>query len=165
MKYIGLISDTHGLFSEAVRNFLSPVDEIWHCGDIGGGLDTMKEIAAFKPLVSVHGNADNFELRFDCPEYQWFSREGVSVLMIHIGGYPGRYSPRAKSLIEQLRPKLFVCGHSHILRVIYDNKYDMLVANPGACGQQGFHQLKTALRFKLDEGRIYDMEVLKLPRE
>lgn len=108
MKYIGLISDTHGLFSEAVRNFLSPVDEIWHCGDIGGGLDTMKEIAAFKPLVAVHGNADNFELRFDCPEYQWFSREGVSVLMIHIGGYPGRYSLRAKSLIEQLRPKLFV---------------------------------------------------------
>lgn len=164
MKYIGLISDTHGVFSEAVRQFLEPVDEIWHAGDIGGGLGTMQEIAAFKPLVAVYGNADDQAVRFDCPEYQSFIREGVSVLMIHIGGYPGKYSAKARALIEKHRPTVFVCGHSHILRVMHDQKYDMLVMNPGACGQQGFHLLRTALRFKLHDGHITDLEVLKLPR-
>ena len=164
MKYIGLISDTHGLFSEAVRDFLAPVDEIWHCGDIGGGLDTMREISAFKPLVAVHGNADNYELRYDCPEYQWFTREGVSVLMIHIGGYPGKYDRNALQLIDRYQPDIFVCGHSHILKVVRDEKRNMLVINPGAAGIQGFHLVRTALRFHIDQGRIHDMEVFEIDK-
>lgn len=161
---IGLISDTHGVFSEAFRKFLEPVDEIWHAGDFGGGLETAWQIAAFKPLVGVYGNCDNQDLRFDHPHHQFFTREGVSVLMMHIGGYPGKYSPEARKLIEELHPQVFVCGHSHILKVAYDQRYQMLTINPGACGQQGWHVVRTALRFQIDSSGVHDMEVFELPR-
>ena len=164
MKYIGLISDTHGVFSDEFRAFLDPVDEIWHAGDFGGGLDLAAEIAAFKPLTGVAGNCDNHDLRYDHPLHRVFECEGLKVLMVHIGGYPGRYDVNARRLIDQHRPDLFICGHSHILKVVRDTKRNMLVINPGAAGIQGFHLVRTALRFRLDAGRIYDMEVFELDR-
>ena len=164
MKYIGLISDTHGVFSAEFREFLAPVDEIWHAGDFGGGLDLAAAISEFKPLVGVAGNCDNYNLRFTHPLHRFFECEGMKVLMTHIGGYPGRYDARARKLIDELHPDIFVCGHSHILKVMRDPKRDMLVINPGAAGIQGFHVVRTALRFRLDQGRISDMEIFELDR-
>ena len=165
MKYIGLISDTHGVFSPQFRDFLQPVDEIWHAGDFGGGMELAEEIAAFKPLVGVAGNCDNHDLRFIHPLHRFFECEGMKVLMTHIGGYPGRYDVRARELIDRYRPDIFVCGHSHILKVVRDPKRGgMMVINPGAAGIQGFHLVRTALRFHIDKGAICDMEVFELER-
>jgi putative phosphoesterase len=162
--YIGLISDTHGVFDDRFKAFLEPVDEIWHAGDFGSGMDMAAEIARFKPLKGVAGNCDNHALRFEHPLYRFFECEGMKILMTHIGGYPGRYDPRARQLIDEYRPDIFVCGHSHILKVVRDPKRDMLVLNPGAAGIQGFHLVRTALRFRLDQGKISDMEVFELDR-
>lgn len=162
--YIGLLSDTHGVFSDQFREFLAPVDEVWHAGDFGGGLETAHAISEFKPLVGVYGNCDGQDLRFDYPHHQVFEREGVKVLMMHIGGYPGHYDLRARALIDSTRPGLFVCGHSHILKVMNDPQYGMLTMNPGAAGLQGWHLVRTALRFHIDKGRIHDLEVFELPR-
>lgn len=162
--YIGLLSDTHGTFSQGFRDFFEPVDQIWHAGDFGGGLVTAAEIAAFKPLRGVCGNADDFILRYDYPVYQSFECEGLRVLMTHIGGYPGHYDASARKLIQEFEPDLFVCGHSHILRVMRDPKYNMMVMNPGAAGTQGFHLVRTALRFKINSGVISELEVFELPR-
>lgn len=162
--YIGLISDTHGVFSPEFRNFLEPVDQIWHAGDFGGGMDLAKEIAQFKPLLGVAGNCDNYDLRFEHPVYRFFECEGLKILMTHIGGYPGRYDARACRLIDELRPDVFICGHSHILKVVRDPKRDMLVINPGAAGIQGFHLVRTALRFQINAGKIEKMEVFELDR-
>lgn len=163
--YIGLISDTHGVFSKEFRDFLEPVDQIWHAGDFGGGMELAKEIAAFKPLLGVAGNCDNYNLRYDHPIYRFFECEGMKVLMTHVGGYPGKYDARARQLIDELKPDIFVCGHSHILKVVRDQKRDMLVINPGAAGIQGFHLVRTALRFHIENGRIDRMEVFELDRE
>lgn len=163
--FIGLISDTHGVFDARFREFLGPVDQIWHAGDFGGGMQLAEEIAAFKPLLGVAGNCDDHSLRYIHPLHRFFECEGVKVLMTHIGGYPGRYDPRARELIDRHRPDLFVCGHSHILKVVRDMKRGgMLVMNPGAAGIQGFHVVRTALRFKIDQGRIHDVEVFELDR-
>ena len=162
--YIGLISDTHGVFSSQFREFLEPVDQIWHAGDFGGGLDLAAEIAGFKPLVGVAGNCDNHELRYTHPLHRFFECEGLTVLMTHVGGYPGRYDARARKLIDTYRPDIFVCGHSHILKVMRDPQKDMLVINPGAAGIQGFHVVRTALRFHIDAGKIHDMEIFELDR-
>lgn len=161
--YIGLISDTHGFFDSPLMDFLKPVDEIWHAGDFGG-LETARKIAAFKPLRGVYGNCDGQDLRFEYPQFQLFGCCGMKVLMTHIGGYPGRYDPRARALIDEHHPDIFVCGHSHILRVVNDRKRNMLVVNPGAAGVQGFHTVRTALRFHIDDGKIHDMEVYELDR-
>lgn len=162
--FIGLISDTHGVFSSQFREFLEPVDQIWHAGDFGGGLALAAEIADFKPLVGVAGNCDNHELRFTHPLHRFFECEGLKVLMTHVGGYPGRYDPRARKLIDTYRPDIFVCGHSHILKVMRDQQRNMLVVNPGAAGIQGFHVVRTALRFHIDAGKIHDMEIFELDR-
>lgn len=162
--FIGLISDTHGVFSSQFREFLEPVDQIWHAGDFGGGLSLAAEIADFKPLVGVAGNCDNHELRFTHPLHRFFECEGLKVLMTHVGGYPGRYDSRARKLIDTYRPDLFVCGHSHILKVMRDQQKNMLVVNPGAAGIQGFHVVRTALRFHIDAGKIHDMEIFELDR-
>ena len=161
---IGLISDTHGVFSQEFKDFLAPVDQIWHAGDFGGGMDLAKEIASFKPLLGVAGNCDNYNLRYEHPIYRFFECEGLKVLMTHVGGYPGKYSYSARQLIEELRPDVFVCGHSHILKVVRDHKYDMMVINPGAAGIQGFHLVRTALRFQINAGKIEKMEVFELDR-
>lgn len=163
MPYIGLISDTHGTFDDKIRGFMEPVDEIWHAGDFGT-LECADAIAAFKPLKGVYGNCDDQNIRLDHPHHRLFMCGGIKVLMVHIGGYPGRYDPRARVLIDELRPDIFVCGHSHILKVMNDSRRNMLVINPGAAGCFGFHTVRTALRFRIDEGRIYDMEVCEWDR-
>lgn len=163
MKRIGLISDTHGTFDEALREFLRDVDEIWHAGDIGS-VETADEIAAFKPLRAVWGNIDGGVMRRIYNEFAVFDCEDVRVVMTHIGGYPRHYAPRAVEKIQTLRPKLFIAGHSHILKVIYDNVYDLLHINPGAAGQYGFHRMRTAIRFEIDGADIRNMEIWELPR-
>ncbi|MBO5499318.1 MAG: metallophosphoesterase family protein [Bacteroidales bacterium] len=162
--FIGLISDTHGVFDEPFRDFLAPVDQIWHAGDFGGGLDLAAGIAAFKPLVGVAGNCDNYDLRYTHPLHRFFECEGMKILMTHIGGYPGKYDPRARKLIDEFRPDIFVCGHSHILKVVRDTRRNMLVINPGAAGIQGFHIVRTALRFHIENGTLKDMEVFEVDR-
>ena len=163
MAYIGLISDTHGYFDEKVRAFLEPVDVVWHAGDFGTGA-VMQEIATFKPLVGVYGNCDGYDVRDYHPVMRFFEQDGMTVLMTHIGGYPGRYDYRALRLIEAYRPQILVCGHSHILKVMRDTQYDMMTINPGAAGIQGWHVVRTALRFRIENGKISDMEVFNLPR-
>lgn len=162
--FIGLISDTHGVFDQQFREFLSPVDQIWHAGDFGGGLSFAQMLADFKPVKGVSGNCDDCRLRYSHPLHRFFECEGMRVLMTHIGGYPGRYDAKARRLIDEYRPDIFICGHSHILKVVRDPKRDMLVINPGAAGIQGFHVVRTALRFHIDDGKIHDMEVFELER-
>lgn len=158
MAYIGLISDTHGIFDDKLRKFLEPVDEIWHAGDFGS-LETADAIAAFKSLRGVYGNCDDYSVRLAHPYIQSFEIEGMKILMMHIGGYPGRYDYKAFQLINAHLPQIFICGHSHILKVINDPKYNMLTINPGAAGIQGFHTVRTAIRFRIEGGTIKDMEV------
>lgn len=162
---IGLISDTHGVFSEEFRDFFKDVDEIWHAGDFGGGMELAEKMAQFKPVVGVAGNCDDHKLRFIHPLHRFFECEGIKVLMMHIGGYPGRYDRMARELIDRYRPDLFICGHSHILKVMRDPlRGGMLTMNPGAAGIQGFHLVRTALRFQIDSGKIHDLEVYELDR-
>ena len=156
--YIGLISDTHGVFAEDVQRFLEPVDVIWHAGDFGN-IECADAIAAFKPVVGVYGNCDGGDVRLVYPWQQVFMAEEVKVAMTHIGGFPGRYDWEAYNLITHNKPRIFVCGHSHILRVMGDKKLDVMVFNPGSCGFQGIHAVRTALRFKIDGTDIHDMEV------
>lgn len=163
MTYIGLLSDTHCIFDDALRKFFEPVDEIWHAGDFGN-IETLDAIAGFKPLKGVYGNCDDKSVRAAVPPVQWFEVGGMKVLMMHIGGYPGRYDYKAIQLIYAHRPDIFICGHSHILKVINDRKLNMLTINPGAAGIQGFHNVRTALRFRIEEGNIKDMEVGEWPR-
>jgi putative phosphoesterase len=162
--FIGLLSDTHGRFDKEFRDFLSPVDEIWHAGDFGGGLVTAAEIADFKPLKGVSGNCDDRILIYDYPEYRFWECEGLKVLMMHIGGSPGHYNPRARSLIMQYEPDIFVCGHSHILKVMRDSNFGFIYINPGAAGIQGWQTVRTALRFHIDSGQLHDLEVFNLPK-
>ena len=163
MKRIGILSDTHGTFDEPLREFLQGIDEVWHAGDIGS-LEVADRIAAFKPLRAVSGNIDDGITRRVYPLFQSFECEGVRVLMTHIGGYPRRYDPRAVQRIQALRPQLFVCGHSHILKVVYDPVYEMLTVNPGAAGVHGFHKVRTAVRLTIDGDQMRDMEVGEWPR-
>ena len=156
--YIGVISDTHSIFDDKVKSFLDPVDVIWHAGDFGG-IATADAIAAFKPLIGVHGNCDGTDVRVVYPKFQMFEAEELSVVLTHIGGYPGHYNYEGRSLLGRTRPDIFVCGHSHILRVMNDKEMSMLCINPGACGVQGFNTLRTAVRFHIDGKSIHDMEV------
>lgn len=162
--FIGIISDTHGVFSDEFKEFLSPVDEIWHAGDFGGSINFADSIAAFKPLKGVCGNCDGQDIRLVYPEYQCFECEGTRVLMMHIGGRPGKYDFKARELIGRYSPDIFVCGHSHILMVKNDPKAGLLYINPGACGLQGWQVERTALRVHIDVGKIHDMELFRVPR-
>lgn len=164
MKRIGIISDTHGTFDACLRHFLADVDEIWHAGDIGS-LELADEIAAFKPLRAVCGNIDGGMTRRVYRQTEFFRVEQVPVLMTHIGGYPRHYAPGIAQRIQELRPRIFVAGHSHILRVMADPVYDLLHINPGAAGIYGFHKVRTAVRFTVDGADIRDMEVGEWPRE
>ena len=164
IMYIGLLSDTHGFFTDEFREFLEPVEQLWHAGDFGGDAEFTKQFSDFKPLVGVYGNCDGQDVRLVYPEYQCFECEGRRVLMIHIGGRPGRYDWKARTLIERYRPDIFVCGHSHILAVKNDAAYNLLYINPGACGIQGWQIERTALRVHIDDGEIHNMELFRLPR-
>lgn len=162
--FIGVISDTHGVYSQEFKDFFKDVDEVWHAGDFGGGMTLPTQMAAIKPLKGVSGNCDNYDLRFIHPIFRTFECEGLKVLMTHIGGYPGHYDYHALQVIDRFRPDIFVCGHSHILKVVRDTERNMLVINPGAAGIQGFHVVRTAVRFHIDNGEIHDMEVLNIER-
>ena len=158
MRRIGVISDTHGTFDEPLREFLKDVDEIWHAGDVGS-LELADQIAAFKPLKAVYGNIDGGVTRRVLSEFNCFECEGKKVLITHIGGYPRHYSPQATARIQQLKPDIFVAGHSHILTVLFDPIYNLLHINPGAAGTYGFHKVRTAIRFTIDGSDIRDMEI------
>lgn len=162
--FIGVISDTHKYFDENVKNFLKDVDLVLHGGDFGN-IETANKIADFKPLKGVYGNCDGTDIREYHPYIQVLDIEGIKILMMHIGGYPGRYDYRAMQLINAHRPDIFICGHSHILKVIYDNKFNCLTINPGAAGIEGFHVVRTAIRFHIDEGKIHDMEIGEWPKK
>jgi uncharacterized protein len=163
MKHIGILSDTHGFVHPRVIDFLSGSDEIWHAGDMGN-IGVADQLRAIRPLRAVYGNIDGQDIRIEYPEVQKFMAEEVRVLITHIGGYPGRYDSRARNMIEVSRPQLFVCGHSHILKVIFDKKYNLLHINPGAAGKYGIHKSITAIRLIIDGKNMRDLEVLDLPR-
>lgn len=163
MTKIGLISDTHGFIDPAVFKHFANCDEIWHAGDIGT-LSVVEELNDFKPLRIVTGNIDGQEFRSFLPAHLQFELEGVKVVITHIGGTPGKYSPTGRTLIEEYHPGLFICGHSHILKVIYDPKNDLLHINPGAIGNHGWHKVKTMIRFNLSGGKITELEIIEIPR-
>ncbi|NLY24307.1 MAG: metallophosphoesterase family protein [Bacteroidales bacterium] len=164
MKRIGLLSDTHGVWDEKFENYFAPCDEIWHAGDIGS-LELANRFEAMKPFHAVYGNIDDYSTRIVYPQTLRFTLEDVEVLMTHIGGYPGRYDPSIRSQLYTHPPKLFIAGHSHILKVIYDEKLNCLHMNPGAAGKYGFHRVRTLLRFVLDEGNIRDLEVIEIGKQ
>jgi len=156
-----LLSDTHGFMDDAILRHVDWADEVWHAGDIGTPRVT-DLIQARKPLVAVYGNIDGSEIRKEYPKDQIFVREGVSVWITHIGGYPGRFPAGIRKELDRIDPDLFVCGHSHILKVKKDPSRKLLHMNPGACGRHGFHQIRTMLRFELSGGRIERLEVVEL---
>ena len=155
---IGVISDTHNTFDSCLEEFLRPCDEVWHAGDFGS-VEIADRIAAFKPLRAVYGNIDGGVMRRMYNDINLVEVEGVKVLMTHIGGYPRHYAPKALQHIHMSRPKLFIAGHSHILKVIYDPVYDMLHINPGAAGKYGVHTVRTAIRFDIEAGEIKNLEI------
>lgn len=160
MKKIGLLSDTHGYLDEAVFKYFADCDEIWHAGDFGPGV--AKPLAAFKPLRGVYGNIDDKAIRNEFPEHLRFQCEEVDVWMTHIGGYPGRYSSFVKPEIYTKPPMLFITGHSHILKVVYDEKIKCLHINPGAAGKHGWHQVRTLIRFCISAEKIHTLEAIEL---
>lgn len=163
MKKIGLISDTHNYFDDSLRTFLEPCDEIWHAGDVGN-YELLLMLESWKPTRAVYGNIDGHQIRMACPEILYFKCEEVSILMTHMGGYPGHYQPKMKNIIKEKRPKLYISGHSHILRVMYDKAYDLLHINPGAAGIEGFHKVRTAVRFIIDMSDIKQLEIWEKER-
>jgi uncharacterized protein len=161
MTRIGLISDTHSYLHPRVMHHFKDVDEIWHAGDVGD-INVLNELEAFKPVRAVYGNIDGTEVRMRCPEDVIFTSEGLKVFMTHIGGYPGHYTARARQIIMKERPGLFICGHSHILKVIPDPALQLLHINPGAAGNQGWHKVMTLVRFSIEQGKIKTPEVIEL---
>lgn len=161
MIKIGLLSDTHGWWDERYIKYFKDCDEIWHAGDIGS-IEVADKFENFKPLRFVTGNIDGHELKLRFPKHQRFSVEGVDVWITHIGGYPGKYDPAIAPLIFRNPPKLFISGHSHILKVLYDKTLGLLHLNPGAAGKQGFHKTRTMMRFTIEAGNIKDLEVIEL---
>lgn len=160
MTRIGLISDTHGYLDENIFNDFEHCDEIWHIGDFGTGV--VERLKAFKPLKGVYGNIDEQDIRSAFPEQLVFMCEEVKVMMRHIGGSPHRYNPETKKELQAHQPRLFVSGHSHILKVVYDEKIDCLHMNPGAAGRHGWHKLRTVIRFAIDGKEIKNCEVIEL---
>ena len=161
MKKIGILSDTHGMLDERVFEHFALCDEVWHAGDIGS-LEVLNKLQAFKPLRAVWGNIDGHDIRTLLPQHNRFMCEGVKVWLTHIGGYPGKYDALVRPEIYRQPPDLFVCGHSHILKVQYDKMLKLLHVNPGAAGKYGFHKVQTLIRFVIDGEKIQNLEVIEL---
>ncbi|GAA4012165.1 metallophosphoesterase family protein [Hymenobacter fastidiosus] len=161
MKKIGLLSDTHGYLDERILHHLRGCDEIWHAGDFGTA-DVAGQLAIVAPLRGVYGNIDGRDVRLSQPLVQAFEIEGLKVLMTHIGGYPGHYAPAARPLLAREQPGLFITGHSHILKVMPDPRLHLLHLNPGAAGRQGFHKVRTLLRFEVANGKVQQLQVVEL---
>ncbi|MFN4813428.1 MAG: metallophosphoesterase family protein [Bacteroidia bacterium] len=161
MTKVGLLSDTHGFVDPAVYKHFKDCDEIWHAGDIGH-VQVIDDLSQFKTLRAVYGNIDGHVVRSAVPEDLVFEIDGIKIFMTHIGGSPGRYNLRVKSLMQRYKPNIFICGHSHILKVMYDQQMNHLHINPGAAGNHGFHHVKTLIRFDLHQGKPANMEVIEL---
>ena len=160
MTRIGLLSDTHHYLDKAIFDHFSACDEIWHAGDFGDGV--AHELRSFKPLKGVYGNIDDYSIRSGFPGHLVFMCEGVKVMMRHIGGYPPKYNPETKNEILIHKPQLFISGHSHILKIMYDDKLNCLHMNPGAAGKHGWHKIRTIIRFTIDDTEMKDAEVIEL---
>ena len=158
---IGILSDTHSYLDEQLFDYFEECHEIWHIGDVGDPTVTDR-LQAFRPLRAVYGNIDGRKIRAQFPEDAHFEVDGVRVFMTHIGGYPGRYNARVRGILTETRPKLYLAGHSHILKVMPDRKLDLLHINPGAAGNHGWHKVRTAIRLTLDAGRIGEVQVIEL---
>lgn len=163
MKKILLLSDTHSYIDNTIIKYVKQVDEVWHAGDIGD-IRVTDNIRALKPLRAVYGNIDNTKIRSEFPEHNRFMCEDVDVWITHIGGYPPRYNGRVRDKILQNPPRLFICGHSHILKVMPDKKLNLLHMNPGAIGKHGFHKVRTMLRFTIEGKTIDNLEVIEFKR-
>ena len=163
MKKILLISDTHGYIDDKILSYCKSVDEVWHAGDIGS-IEVVDKIKQLKPFKGVFGNIDNNLIRNKFPVDQRFSCENIKVWITHIGGYPSRYSKRISDRLKSEKVDLFICGHSHILRVMNDKKHDLLHINPGAIGKHGFHNKRTMVRFEIDRKRIENLEIIEFNR-
>ncbi len=161
MTHILLLSDTHGYIDDTILKYARQADEIWHAGDIGS-FDVTDALGALKPVRAVYGNIDDHRLQKEFPLDDRFKCENVDVWMTHIGGYPNRYDRRIREQIKQNPPKLFISGHSHILKVMWDKKLNLLHMNPGSCGKNGLHQIRTMLRFDIDGEDIKNLEVIEL---
>ena len=159
---IGLLSDTHSYLDPKVFEYFKDCDEIWHGGDIGDAT-VVNDLEKFKSVRAVFGNIDDKEMQVRFPENNWFTCEGLTVLITHIGGAPPNYNPRIKKILKERVPDIFICGHSHILRIKKDPNYNnMLYLNPGAAGNHGFHQIKTIVRFEIIDKEIKNLEVIEL---
>ncbi|TNJ45664.1 metallophosphoesterase family protein [Tamlana fucoidanivorans] len=162
MTKILLLSDTHGYIDHDILKYVKQVDEVWHAGDIGD-LRVTDAIKSLKPIKGVYGNIDNSKVRVEFPEHNRFMCEDVDVWMTHIGGYPPKYNATIKEAIQKNPPRLFICGHSHILKVMPDKKLNLIHMNPGAVGKYGFHKVRTMLRFTIHGKQIDDLEVIEFP--
>lgn len=158
---VGLLSDTHGYWDMRYAEYFKDCDEIWHAGDIGS-TEVIEKLAELKPVRAVYGNIDGQDIRIQYPRIAIFMAEQVKVLLTHIGGYPGRYAPEIRKELYAERPNLFICGHSHILKVMFDESLHCLHINPGAAGISGFHQVRTLVRFIIEDKKIRDLEVIEL---
>jgi hypothetical protein len=159
---IGLLSDTHSFLDNRVFDYFQNCDEVWHAGDIGD-VRAADELEKFKPVRAVYGNIDSKDLQIRYPEDLWFACEGFTIWMTHIGGAPPNYNPRVKKILKTRTPDIFICGHSHILRIKKDEKLNnMLYINPGAAGNHGFHLVKTLVRFELIKKEIKNLEVIEI---
>ena len=163
MTRIGLLSDTHGFLDDRLFNYFSECDEIWHAGDIGN-IGVADQLSHYKPFRAVFGNTDGQDVRIVYPEILRFTCEKTDVLIKHIGGYPGNYDRSVRTILNDNPPGLFITGHSHILKVIYDKKLGLLHLNPGAAGKYGIHKVQTVLRFGINGAEIKDMEVIEMER-
>ena len=164
MKKILVLSDTHSHIDDTILKYVNQADEVWHAGDIGNLVvtDTIKKL---KPLRCVFGNIDDVQARLEFPLHNRFMCERVDVWITHIGGYPGKYNQAIRAEIQQNPPKLFICGHSHILKVQFDKTLNLLHMNPGACGIYGFHQVRTMLRFEIDGDKIQNLEIVEIGKK
>jgi uncharacterized protein len=163
MTRIGILSDTHCYLHPKIFEFFADCDQLWHAGDFGN-LETADKLGTFKPLKGVYGNIDGQDLRKNFPKHQFFVVEGRKILMTHIGGTPSKYDAEAKKLILSAKPDIFVCGHSHICKVKYDQVNNLMYINPGAAGKYGFHLKITLIRFSIDGKDLKDMDVMELEK-
>ncbi|MCT4664871.1 MAG: metallophosphatase family protein [Flavobacteriales bacterium] len=163
MKQILLLSDTHAFIDKEAAAHYQNADEIWHAGDIGSQ-EVLDYLETFAPVKAVYGNIDGQDIRVRCPEDQIFFCEGKKIWIRHIGAYPPKFNTKIQMLLKQIQPDIFICGHSHILKVMYDNNFSVLHINPGAFGKSGFHQERTMLKFSIDQGKIENMQVISKPK-
>ena len=164
MKRIGLLSDTHGFLDEAIFQYFEDCDEVWHAGDFGTA-EVADKLRSFRPLRGVYGNIDGQDVRNNFPQHLIFQCEEVRVLMKHIGGYPPNYNPETKTQLSKVKPQLFICGHSHILKIVYDPALQCLHMNPGAAGRQGWQKVRTIVRFTIDVHDIKNCDVVELGKK